>query len=143
MEKIHKWITTVIHKEALLVYCMVLMQHASAQRNSIIRQIRHYRNYYVSSTLFWNLMDCCQAKTCCITTIWYTKTASLLLMVITHLWHKNIWKGWAKTLTLILLMWRIWWAPNNASRWQRGFNLAFKGLTQFYLFLQFNDAVSN
>ena len=32
------------------------------------------------------------------------------------------------TLTLILLMWRIWWAPNNASRWQMGFNLAFKGL---------------
>ena len=31
-------------------------------------------------------------------------------------------------LTLILLTWRIWWAPNNASRWQMGFNLAFKGL---------------
>jgi len=31
-------------------------------------------------------------------------------------------------LTLILLRWRIWWAPNNASRWQMGFNLAFKGL---------------
>ena len=25
-------------------------------------------------------------------------------------------------LTLILLTWRIWWAPNNASRWQMGFN---------------------
>jgi len=32
-------------------------------------------------------------------------------------------------LTLILLTWRIWWALNNASRWQMGFNLAFKGLT--------------
>jgi len=31
-------------------------------------------------------------------------------------------------LTLILLMWRIWWAPNNASRWQMGFNWVFKGL---------------
>jgi hypothetical protein len=30
-------------------------------------------------------------------------------------------------LTLILLMWRIGWA-NNSSRWQMGFNLAFKGL---------------
>jgi hypothetical protein len=29
-------------------------------------------------------------------------------------------------LTLILLMWRIRWAPNNASRWQMGFNSAFK-----------------
>jgi hypothetical protein len=34
----------------------------------------------------------------------------------------------AASLTLILLMWRIRWAPNNASRWQIGFNLAFKGL---------------
>ena len=31
-------------------------------------------------------------------------------------------------LTLILLTWRIWWAPNNASRWQMGFTSAFKGL---------------
>ena len=31
-------------------------------------------------------------------------------------------------LTLILLTWRIWWAPNNASRWQMGFNSACKGL---------------
>jgi len=31
-------------------------------------------------------------------------------------------------LTLILLTWRIWWVSNNASRWQMGFNLAFKGL---------------
>jgi len=31
-------------------------------------------------------------------------------------------------LTLILLMWKIWWAPNNASKWQMGFISAFKGL---------------
>ena len=33
-----------------------------------------------------------------------------------------------RVLTLILLTWRIWWAPNNASKWQMGFNSAFKGL---------------
>jgi len=33
-------------------------------------------------------------------------------------------------LTFILLTWRIWWAPNNASKWQMGFNLAFKGLNK-------------
>jgi len=32
-------------------------------------------------------------------------------------------------LTLILLTSKIWWAPNNASKWQMGFNSAFKGLT--------------
>ena len=31
-------------------------------------------------------------------------------------------------LTLTLLKWKIWWAPNNISRWQMGFNSAFKWL---------------
>ena len=31
-------------------------------------------------------------------------------------------------LTLILLTWRKWRTPNNASKWQMGFNSAFKGL---------------
>ena len=31
-------------------------------------------------------------------------------------------------LTLILLTWKIWWAPNTASRWQIGFNSAFNPL---------------
>jgi len=30
-------------------------------------------------------------------------------------------------LTLILLTWRKWWAPNNTSKQQMGFNSAFKG----------------
>ena len=30
-------------------------------------------------------------------------------------------------LTLILLTWRIWWAPNIASKWQVGFNSVLKG----------------
>jgi len=33
-------------------------------------------------------------------------------------------------LTLNTLTWKIWWAPNNASIWQMGFNSAFKGLTK-------------
>ena len=34
-------------------------------------------------------------------------------------------------LALILLTWSIGWAPNNASKWQMGFNSAFKELTSF------------
>jgi hypothetical protein len=33
-------------------------------------------------------------------------------------------------LTLILLACRIWWTPNNASKWQMGFKWAFKYLNQ-------------
>jgi hypothetical protein len=36
--------------------------------------------------------------------------------------------GGSVILTLILLMWRIGWAPNNASRLKMGYNSAFKGL---------------
>jgi hypothetical protein len=39
------------------------------------------------------------------------------------------------SLTLILLTWRIWWARYNASKWQMGFNLAFKGLIQCRIFV--------
>jgi hypothetical protein len=31
-------------------------------------------------------------------------------------------------VTLTMLTWRIWRAPTNASKWQMGFNSAFKGL---------------
>ena len=40
-------------------------------------------------------------------------------------------------------MWRIWWAPNNASRWQMGFNLAFKELNMFYLVIYWTQKVHN
>jgi len=36
-----------------------------------------------------------------------------------------------RSVTLILLTWRIWWDPNNDSKWQIGFNWAFKGLRQW------------
>ena len=36
-------------------------------------------------------------------------------------------------LTLILLTWRIWWAPNNACKWQMWFNSVFKGLINYIL----------
>jgi hypothetical protein len=36
--------------------------------------------------------------------------------------------------TLISLTWRIWWAPNNVSKWQMGFNLAFKRLIRKFLY---------
>ena len=38
-----------------------------------------------------------------------------------------------RNLNLILLTWRIWWAPNNASRWQMGFISAFKGLNSVHI----------
>jgi hypothetical protein len=36
-------------------------------------------------------------------------------------------------LSLNPLTWKIWWAPNNDSRWKMGFNSALKGLMSFLL----------
>jgi hypothetical protein len=47
------------------------------------------------------------------------------------------WRLWnlatADILTLTPLTWRTWWAPNNASRWQMGFNSEFRWLTLILL----------
>ena len=45
-------------------------------------------------------------------------------------------------LTLYLLMWKIWWAPNNNSKGKMGFKLAFKGLkvTQQYALVKCADS---
>jgi hypothetical protein len=43
--------------------------------------------------------------------------------------------------TLHPLTCRMWWAPNNASKWQRGVNWVFKGLNSFWVFLCCNDQV--
>jgi hypothetical protein len=45
-------------------------------------------------------------------------------------------------LTLILLTWSIWWAHNNASKWQLGFNSAFKGLKEvFFIWRKFGKSI--
>jgi hypothetical protein len=46
-----------------------------------------------------------------------SQTNKLHLLLLVHFY-----------LTLTLLTWRIWWASNNASKWQMGFHSAFKGL---------------
>jgi len=53
--------------------------------------------------------------------------------------YKYLLEKLAKTckLTLTLLKWRIWWAPNNTSKWQMGFNLAFKGLLCMIIAIEF------
>jgi len=50
--------------------------------------------------------------------------------------EEGTWNFWnLQNLTLILLMWRIWWAPNYASKWQMGFNLPFKVLSVQHVFV--------
>jgi hypothetical protein len=39
------------------------------------------------------------------------------------------------SLTHILRTWRIWWASNNSSRWQMGFNWVSKGLRSYSTYI--------
>jgi len=52
-------------------------------------------------------------------------------MPTTWYFHTSLIYEWG--LTLILLTWRIWWAPNNASKWKMGFKSAFKVLNMLRL----------
>jgi len=57
--------------------------------------------------------------------IWLARNLTgLCKSTVNHCIYKN------SLLTLILLTWKIRWAPNNASRWQMGFNSMFKGLNR-------------
>ena len=48
-------------------------------------------------------------------------------MYIRRSHNKHTALNFSKAFTLILLTWRIWRVPNNASKWKVGFNSAFKG----------------
>jgi hypothetical protein len=68
--------------------------------------------------------DCCslhKQHNICVAIKW----AQALCFVVA--WNHSI-RAKHISLILILLTWRIWWAPNNASRCYMGFNSAFKGL---------------
>ena len=51
-----------------------------------------------------------------------------MLHIYIYIYIYNISSLKVNDLTLILQTWRKWWTPNNASKWQMGFNSAFKGL---------------
>ena len=53
-------------------------------------------------------------------------------MIIKHYMIKIFKIVSAVALCINPLTWKIWWAPNNASKWQMGFNSAFKGLSRLH-----------
>ena len=50
------------------------------------------------------------------------------ICVQVNIWNFGAHKFYNFVLTIYLLMWRIWWPPNNVSKGQMGFNSAFKEL---------------
>jgi hypothetical protein len=70
----------------------------------------------------------CQSRLCI--SVRFVKNTRLPDVVNTE--NFSSWRS--ETLILILLTWRIWWAPNNASKWQMGFSSAFRGLKSIIKF---------
>ena len=72
------------------------------------------------------LINCIQLKLCC--SIYMSPLLDPEYFGSTN--YKNPWILFSLgiVLTLTLLSWRIWWVPNNASKWQMRFNSAFRGL---------------
>ena len=83
----------------------------------------------------WNINNKNQLWVALLHAFHHSSTTEIIkTLQVTELFHKTLLTvqypgGSAMRLTLIPLTWKIWWAPNNASRWQMGFNSAFKVLT--------------
>ena len=73
----------------------------------------------------------------------------IFIFLNSKLEDKKLWSEWPHAspevslrLTLTLQTWWIWWAPNNANKWQMGFNLAFKELIPSCMQIWFSSTVS-
>ena len=68
----------------------------------------------------------------CWTIKWWKAIQILTLrLIMSYIYIYDISSLRVNDLTLILLTWRKW-TPNNASKWQMGFNSAFKGLNTHF-----------
>jgi hypothetical protein len=66
--------------------------------------------------ILWNQSSAFASSSVCIKSLQWRSHSDVLSSI------------WSFLLTLILLTWRIWWAPNNTSKWQMRFNSACKGI---------------
>jgi len=85
-----------------------------------------YTSLILPVTVFSRTEDCKQLGSCFINYA-HWKVSRVFLISYRAIKKKYPPKNLA-SLTLILLTWRIWRAPNNASRSQMAFKTAFKGL---------------
>jgi len=94
----------------------LLKQGVCASRNQAVARLPLKNLNFVSICAVSPVVHTSKISSC------QKKTISVLLWL------------WTIPLTLILLTWRMWWAPNNASKWQMKFHSAFKWLRQVLWF---------
>ena len=122
------WIGGLVEQEKIC--CSVRIQtHSLVTRPAILPQFTVYRTSYPRTFDQY----CCE------------KLKPLYLGMFLQVFKETIifekyGQMLSSALTLNPLTWKIWWAPNNASKWQMGFNSAFIGLiplsdTQAYYML--------
>ena len=93
-------------KETSVFYPNPLLRRREGKPGESLKKIRGSADIYI-----FLLRNACLPAFCCAEiTLW-------------AMWKR----GRNGTLTLILLTWRIWWVPNNCSRWHMGFIRRLKG----------------
>jgi hypothetical protein len=118
------------------VFVALVIRHAMRMRHVSCQAVQYFSTLFHNQHNFFKKKKVIEHKMCVL--ISFTN-------FIWNIYHSK--KNWARydhkctfvfmysshyscqILALILLTWRIRWAPNNASRLQMGFNLPFKGLT--------------
>jgi len=58
------------------------------------------------------------------------------LKLLSAVWLSLCGLSWNSQLTFYLLTWRIWWAPNKASKGLMGFNSVFKGSITLWILVE-------
>ena len=114
-----------IHPQRYTLHSPLASQHNS--HISSLRNQHSHRHTQVKYHTKHGSPCCCMAK---------QRFSVLIFSRHTHtkqhsLYEFQTFRFSSLRLTLNPLTWKIWWAPNNFSRWQMGFNSAFKGLNNF------------
>ena len=104
--------------------CLEENRHLLPQFLSDSTLSRNSRQFYSSNTIVYTKVR----------TAFFFLEGGILFMEEKHLcrWERETINSgllYEDSLTLILLTWKIWWAPKNTSKWQMRFNSGFKGLT--------------
>jgi hypothetical protein len=123
---------------------LVLMQYKQYNLLHVRATLRHAMNRLLNTVLkilSINFRHFARDVTATIATGKAKKLVSCVYFLIVHNYHILETQPTLCSVTLILLTWRIGRVPNNASKWQMGFNSAFKGLIFHELSLERWDKV--
>ena len=122
-----------VYVQIILLLCMCTDHTASRVCLQIILLLVYvYRSYCFSCMCTDHTASVYVYRSYCFSCMCKLLQSPVISSVLDHTSPSGLYSrthpDFVPPFTLTLLTWRIWWPPNNASKWQMGFNSAFKGL---------------